>query len=216
MQKKGMWIATSTVALFGVLSISSVLPGCSGGSGISIDGGGTSPIVNPFLGPFAATVALNGAANGTVNFNVENNGILTGTLAIADPSVASVAVLGGSAKNASSKVATKAIFTATLRGNANLSTGQYAMSGSYVDQNRATVAVTVSGNLPTKVGDPGTIIIQFSGNRFTGSIFNGSLPNPQPSPSPAASPTPTITPSPSPSPGASPQPTNTGPPPPPI
>lgn len=155
-----------------------MLPGCggSGSGGIGVGGSGNAPLANPFLGNFASDVALSGTSSGTVNINVQNNGIVSGTLAIADPT---------------RSVSPRVIFTAAIHGNANMTTGQYGTTGSYIETNKTTVPVTVSGNLPLKVGDNGTVVVQFGGNRFNGALFAGSLANPQPSPSPQPTPTPT-------------------------
>src|SRR5262249_10538905 len=90
---------------------------------------------NTFAGHYQSTVALDGGRTGTMDLTVQPDGGAMGELVISGGPRGLPAIAGVS-----------------LSGSVNFSTGQFSVTGSYVDGSGHTLPVNVSGTLPVTIG----------------------------------------------------------------
>ena len=139
----------------------------------------------PFIGRFVSEVTLDGGNTGSLDMSVEPNGQASGTLVISDQASAlrfasdaaarsRIAVSGGAA----------AVATVSLAGSVNLATGEFSISGSYVDTLGHTVPINVGGVLPAQLSGSGTVTFQIGTSSFNSSITNANAPAPTPTSTP--------------------------------
>lgn len=136
-------------------AVNSALNGCTG-----------------FAGHYRSTVTLDGGRTGTMDLTVQPNGTATGELVISD---------GGTAA-AGSGSAGAVVANVSLSGSVNLDTGEFSITGSYLDAHGQTVPINVAGTLPFQIGGAGTVNFQIGPNGFTGSIVAAAAGTPTPTP----------------------------------
>jgi hypothetical protein len=143
-----------------------------------------------FVGAYYGTVSLNDGQTATINLAVANNGAATGSVNMYGATgpatrLADLFQGGGSAN---------LLYSFLITGTVNLDTGEYSLTGSFVDTNEQTVPVDAHGTLPLQAGANGSFDFVLDSETFTGVITQGDGSTPTPTRTrPAGTPTPTFT-----------------------
>jgi len=119
----------------------------------------------PYTGAYSSRVDVGDGQTATIRFEVDGDGQATGSL-----SVGTAAGLRGALQ--------LQIPLVNLSGTVDLDTGEYHLTGS-VDGADGPVPIDVSGTLPERLGNLGTLQLDIGSESFTGSVVSGSgLPTP--------------------------------------
>ena len=128
-----------------------------------------------YVGHYESTVVLDGGRSGLLDLTVHADGTATGELVISE---------GGALAITRAAFGTQAVVAGvSLSGSVDFSTGQFSITGSYVDGLGNTVPIHVGGTLPIQIGGVGSVTFQLGPKTFDGTITAA-----------AATPTPTVTP----------------------
>lgn len=138
-----------------------------------------------FPGEYFATVTLDDGQAATMALAVAESGLASATVTIFEvEALVAEEVPGGTGGAAG------VLHSLELTGTVNLDTGEYSLSGSYLDPVLGTVPVSVEGTLPLPHRGGGSVTFTLGQGSYPGSIVPGE----GPSPTPASTATPTATP----------------------